>query len=140
MALDVASVEQHKVKIASDDNNSHSAFSIKWKIVKLFVASMKNAQNEFSVKLRKIVAEMNRNEMLLCIILHIRLSEINLSLNYYHFTSVKQFKSIIKFYELFNMENYFVMHFHFVQYLLKAELNSVENDSFNREIICSISS
>jgi hypothetical protein len=44
------------VKIASDDNNSHSIFSISWKMVKLFIASMKKVQNELSVKLRKIVA------------------------------------------------------------------------------------
>lgn len=44
------------MKIASDDNNSHSIFSISWKMVKLFIASMKKVQNELSVKLRKIVA------------------------------------------------------------------------------------
>lgn len=56
MALYEASVVEHKVKIASNDNNSHSIFSISWKMVKLFMATMKKVQNELSVKLRKIVA------------------------------------------------------------------------------------
>jgi Na+/H+ antiporter NhaD/arsenite permease-like protein len=62
IALYDASVVWQRKKIANADNNTHSAFSINWKIVKLFIASRKNVQKEFNVKFRNIVAENRKSE------------------------------------------------------------------------------
>lgn len=55
IALFVDSVDEHKEKTPNADNNTQCAFSISWKIVKVFSASMKKQQNAFNVKNRKIV-------------------------------------------------------------------------------------
>jgi hypothetical protein len=60
MALYSDSVVKQTANIAVVDNNSHSNFSISWKIVKLFTDSMKKMLNEFNVKFRKIVTETSK--------------------------------------------------------------------------------
>lgn len=54
IALLVDSVDEHSANTLSAASNTQCTFSIRWKIVKLFVASMKNVPNAFSVKNRKI--------------------------------------------------------------------------------------
>lgn len=55
IALFADSVDEHSENTPNAASNTQCTFSIRWKIVKLFVASMKNVQNAFSVKNRKIV-------------------------------------------------------------------------------------
>lgn len=55
MALFVDSVERHKANMPRADSSTHCTFSISWKIVKLFIVSMKKVQNALRVKNRKIV-------------------------------------------------------------------------------------
>lgn len=55
MALFVDSVLRHKENMPRADSRTHCTFSISWKIVKLFIVSMKKVQNALRVKNRKIV-------------------------------------------------------------------------------------
>lgn len=55
MALFVDWVDEHKEKMPNADSNTQCAFSISWKIVKVFIVSIKNVQNAFNVKNKKIV-------------------------------------------------------------------------------------
>lgn len=63
IALFVDSVREHKEKTPKADSNSdiQRAFSISWKIVKLFIDRMKKEQNAFNVNNRKKVPGKKRH-------------------------------------------------------------------------------
>lgn len=65
IALFVDSVDEHKEKIPNAESSTQCAFSISWKIVKVFTASRKKVQNAFNVKNRKNVPEKKWNWFLL---------------------------------------------------------------------------
>lgn len=62
IALFVDSVDEHKEKMPNADSSTQCAFSISWKIVKVFIASRKKVQNAFNVKNKKIVPEKNKRK------------------------------------------------------------------------------
>lgn len=61
IALFVESVEKHKEKTPNAESNTQCAFSISWKIVKLFSASRKKVQNAFSEKYKKRIPAKKRD-------------------------------------------------------------------------------
>lgn len=67
MALFVVSVKRHRERMPNADNSTQCTFSIRWKIVKPFIESMKKVQNAFNVKKRKIIPE--RRKRVCCLLL-----------------------------------------------------------------------
>lgn len=156
IALFVDSVEQHNEKMPNADNSTQCAFSISWKIVKVFSVNMKKVQNAFKVKQTKIVPATGRKNVLMAQLwnplplLRLKRNEHRELLGmcaYWRDCTRACIQSVPGKTKLFrsrafpSTSTYFIRpNPHPLEGLPKAALNSAENDSFISEIISNTSS